>query len=389
MPLKPKVGFVYHVKDDYFTKAEDENLRINKGGGHSRPALFYMVDRKNPEIHWMIHSHQMQTFLEQTIYHNCCGMDVHKDSVVACIIKTRNPAVLETNQSSIEKEIRVFKTSLNDLTQLRDWLESEGCQHVTMESTGIYWCPVYEALEGACGGKMEILVTNARHMRNVPGKKTDIKDAEWIAMLLRAGLLRGSFIPPLEFRELRQLTRYRKNVVQDICTQKNRIEKALQQAGFKLSTFLSDIFGVSGRNILRILIHQGYLVPSDVDSATRRISTVKKEEIKMSLNGRLSAHQRKFLQLQLVLLDELQSHLDSIENAIAELSSKFAVEIELLDTIPGIAVTSATAIIAEIGTDMSKFPTAEHFCSWAGLSPGNNESAGKKKAQESPLATPI
>ena len=331
----------------------------------------------------------MQTIFEQTIYHNCCGMDVHKDSVVACIIKTRNPAVLETNQSSIEKEIRVFKTFLNDLTQLREWLESEGCQHVAMESTGIYWCPVYETLEGACGGKMEVLVTNARHMRNVPGKKTDIKDAEWIAMLLRAGLLRGSFIPPFEFRELRQLTRYRKNVVQDICTQKNRIEKALQQAGFKLSTFLSDVFGVSGRNILRILIHQGYLVPSDVDSATRRISSIKREEIKLSLNGRLSEHQRQFLQLQLVLLDGLQSHLDSIENAIAKLSSKFDTEIELLDTIPGIAVTSATAIIAEIGTDMSKFPTAEHFCSWAGLSPGNNKSAGKKKVQESPLAIPI
>ena len=203
-----------------------------------------------------------------------------------------------------------------------------------MESTGIYWCPIYEALEGACDGKIEILVTNARHMRNVPGKKTDIKDAEWIAMLLRAGLLRGSFIPPAEFRELRQLTRYRKNVVQDICTQKNRIEKALQQAGFKLSTFLSDVFGVSGRNLLAVLVRQGCLTSLDVEKETRRISPAKKEEIKLSINGRMSIHQGQFLRLQLALLDELQSHLDVIENSISELSSKFKDEIELLDTIP-------------------------------------------------------
>lgn len=331
----------------------------------------------------------MQTVLDQIIYDICCGVDVHRDSVVACIIKTRNPSMPECNQSGIEKEIRVFKTFLDDLKQLRNWLETENCHHVAMESTGVYWFPVYDALEGACDGKMEILVTNARHMRNVPGKKTDVKDAEWISMLLRAGLLRGSFIPPLDVRELRQLTRYRKNVVEDINTQKNRIEKFLQQAGFKLSTFLSDVFGVSGRNLLRVLVRKGSLTPDDVDNETKRISSVKKEEIKRSVNGRLSEHQRNFLQLQLSLLDELQTHLTVVEQSICALSSKFENEISRLDTIPGIAMTSATAIIAEIGTDMSKFPTAEHFCSWAGLVPGNNESAGKKKVPESPLAIPI
>jgi transposase len=316
-------------------------------------------------------------------------MDIHKDSVVACIIKTRNPSALELNPACFEKEIRVFKTFLNDLIELRNWLESKNCHHVAMESTGVYWFPVYDALEGACDGKMEILVTNARHMRNVPGKKTDIKDAEWIAMLLRAGLLRGSFIPPLDVRELRQLTRYRKNIVEDISTQKNRIEKSLQQAGFKLSTFLSDVFGVSGRNLLRVLVNKGKLTHFDVENETKRISPGKKDEIKMSLNGQLSKHQRHFLQVQLTLLDELQTHLGVVEQSITALSAKFQDAIERLDTIPGIAVTSATAIIAEIGTDMSKFPTSEHFCSWAGLVPGNNESAGKKKVHESLLATPI
>jgi len=226
-------------------------------------------------------------------------------------------------------------------------------------------------------------------MRNVPGKKTDIKDAEWIALLLRAGLLDGSFIPPQDIRELRQLTRYRKNVVGDVNTQKNRIEKSLQQAGFKLSTFLSDVFGVSGRNLMNVLVKNGKLTPSDVEAETKRISQIKKDEIKLSINGRLSRHQRDFLKMQLSLLDELNAHLDTIEKSIAETSAKFNDSIERLDTIPGIATTSATAIIAEIGTDMSKWKTAEHFCSWAGLAPGNNKSAGKKKVHESLLETLI
>jgi transposase len=294
-----------------------------------------------------------------------------------------------TNQEDLIKDIRVFKTFLDDLTQMRIWLEAEGCCHVAMESTGVYWCPVYDALENACGGKMELFVTNARHMRNVPGKKTDIKDAEWIATLLRAGLLRGSFVPPLDVRELRQLTRYRKNVVEDISTQKNRIEKTLQQAGFKLSSFLSDIFGVSGRNLLRVLIQKGKLTPNDVENETKCISAEKKNEIKLSINGLLSERQRQFLQLQITMLDDLLGHLTAIEQSIADLSKPFTNEIARLDTIPGIAITSATAIIAEIGVNMNKFPTAEHFCSWAGVVPGDNESAGKKKVPESLLETPI
>jgi transposase len=257
-----------------------------------------------------------------------------------------------------------------------------------MESTGVYWQPVYDALENACDGKMELILTNPRHMKNVPGKKTDIKDAEWIATLLRAGLLAGSFIPPADIRELRQLTRYRKNIVEDIGMQKNRIEKTLQQAGFKLSTFLTDVFGVSGRNLIRTIIKKGRLSPTDVENETRRISPEKKAELKRAITGQLTAHQRRFLQLQVSLLDELLAHLSETEQSIAELSVQYQDEIDRLDTIPGIAETSATAVIAEIGVDMSKFPTAEHFCSWAGLVPGNNMSAGKKKVQESLLEIP-
>ena len=318
----------------------------------------------------------------QTILHNCCGLDVHKESVVACIIKTSNLSS-DSNDEEVEKEIRVFETFPDALKELKSWLELEDCHHVAMESTGVYWCPVYEVLESSFGGDIELLVVNSRHMRNVRGKKTDIKDAEWIARLLRAGLLAGSFIPPLEVRELRQLARYRKNIVEDITAQKNRIEKTLQTANIKLSTFLTDIFGVSGRNLINVLVEKGYLSHEDVETETKRISQEKKDAIKRVVNIQLSTHVRNFIKMQLNLLDELFVHLESVEESIDELSAQFQEEIERLDTIPGIATTAATAIIAEIGIDMSKFPTAEHFCSWAGLSPGSNESAGKKKVHAS------
>ena len=315
----------------------------------------------------------------QTILHNCCGLDVHKDSIYACILKTVNHSDDNRKKEETEKEIRVFETFPDDLKELREWLESKDCRHVAMESTGIYWYPIYDVLETAFEGNMEILVVNARHMRNVPGKKTDVKDCEWIAQLLRAGLLNGSFIPPMQVRELRQQTRYRKNIVQDICTQKNRIEKTLQIGGIKLSTFLTDIFGVSGRNLMNVLIKKGCLTPEDVETETRCISKEKKAEIKRAVNGRLTMVQRNFLKSQLSHLDEIYAHLTEVEESIAELSEPLHDDIERLDTIPGIADTAAKAIIAEVGTDMSKFPTAEHFCSWAGLAPGSNMSAGKKK----------
>ena len=324
----------------------------------------------------------------QALLELCCGLDVHKDSVVACIIKSSS-FNSSKNKDNVDVEIKTFSTMLSDLEKLKDWITENNCHHVAMESTGVYWYPVYETLETAFDGDITLLVTNARHMRNVPGKKTDINDAQWIASLLRAGLLSGSFIPDNDVRELRQLTRYRRNIVQDVSQQKNRIEKTLQQAGFKLSTFLSDIFGVSGRNLINVLIKKGRLSQIDIDNETKKVSSAKKEEMKFALNGRLTRHQRDFLKLEIDHLDSLLIHQEQVEKSIALKSESFNEAIERLDTIPGIAVSSATSIIAEIGTDMSKFKTAEHFCSWAGLSPGNNESAGKKKVRVSHLETRI
>jgi transposase len=325
----------------------------------------------------------------QTILHNCCGLDVHKDSIVACILKTSNITNDVGSNGVVEKEIRTFETFPKSLNELKNWLESEDCHHVAMESTGVYWIPVYEVLESAFDESIEILLVNARHMRNVPGKKTDIKDAEWIADLLRCGLLRGSFIPPKEVRELRQLVRYRKSIVEDIGTQKNRIEKSLQIAGFKLSSFLTDIFGVSGRNLMNVLIKKGMLSPNDIEIETRSISKEKKADLKRAITGQLSIQKRNFIKLQLDRLDAELAHLEITEQSISELTDGFQDAIERLDTIPGIGNIAATAIIAEIGVDMEKFPTSEHFCSWAGLAPGNHESAGKKKAHISHTETPI
>ena len=320
----------------------------------------------------------------QTIYFKCCGLDVHKNFITACLLTTTIQSEIKHNQEKVETEIREFSTFPDSLTELRNWLESVDCHYVAMESTGVYWFPVYETLEQAFDGDINLLVVNARHMRNVPGRKTDVKDAEWIASLLRFGLVNGSFVPPLSVRELRQLTRYRKSIVEDISTQKNRIEKTLQMSGFKLSTFLTDIFGVSGRNLINALIAKGQLSSSDIEIGAKHISIDKQNEIKRVITGKLSLHQRSFLKMQIKQLDSLLAHLETIEQSIdqniAETTELFEAAIESIKTIPGISVTSATAIIAEIGTDMSKFPSAAHLCSWAGVSPSNNMSAGKKKA---------
>ena len=326
----------------------------------------------------------------EAILNNCCGLDIHKSTIVGCILKTK-PILdrTKTVDNDYYQEIREFNAYPEGIEQLKQWIISNNCHHVAMESVGIYWIPVYEALETAFDGNIELIVTNARHMKNVPGKKTDIKDAKWIASLYRAGLLKASFIPTHEFRELRQLTRYRKNITRDIATQKNRIEKTLQQAGFKLSNILSDIFGTSGRNLINVLINKGRLTTKDIDVSVVRIAKEKISEIKIAITGTLSKHQRDFLKIQMNLLDQLIAHLSITEEKISCITEKFITQLTQLETIPGISTTSAISILAEIGIDMSKFPTADHFCSWAGLSPGCNESAGKKKVLAFNKVTPI
>lgn len=307
----------------------------------------------------------------EAILECCCGLDVHRDNVVACLLKGPNEQKPETT-------IKTFSALPDGLIKLRTWLEEENCRHVAMESTGVYWHPVYNVLEDAFNGTMIILVVNARHMKNVPGKKTDMKDAEWIAQLLRSGLLHGSFIPAKPIRELRDLTRYRKTMVEEVSSQKNRVEKFLQSCGFKLSTFLSDVFGVSGRAILEHLCKHGSITMFILEKLVKGRLRKKKEDIALATRGSMTLHQRDFLTMLLKHLYQLEVNIQEIDQKIEHKSLEFKSQLEQLDGIPGIDIVAATAVLAEIGIDMSRFKTSDHICSWAGLSPGNNESAGKK-----------
>ena len=310
-----------------------------------------------------------------------CGLDVHKNKIVACILS----GSLDTKPVS---EIREFSTLIPDLIALRDWVVAYGCHDVAMESTGIYWIPVYETLEVAYGGNINLLVVNPRHMKNVPGKKTDIRDAEWISSLLRAGLLNASFIPEKSIREFRDINRYRKGIIQDINRQKNRIEKFLQASGFRLSSFLSNIFGASGTNIIHHLIEHGSIDREGMDKCLKTQTRHRIDEILMSVNGTLSAHQRSFLKMLMGHYETLDNHLSEIETALQKEMEPFMPQVRQLSSIYGISTIASCAIIAEIGIDMSHFKTAEHICSWAGLSPGNNESAGKRKSSRTTKGNP-
>ena len=301
------------------------------------------------------------------------GLDIHRDIIVACLVT----GALGTDP---EVDIRSFSTLIPEMQKLRDWVLESDCHYVAMESTGIYWQPIYEMLEPCFDGGINILVVNARHMKNVPGRKTDMRDAQWIATLLRAGLLKGSFIPDKAFRELRHLTRYRKSIVHDITSQKNRIDKFLQSSGFRFTAFLSDAFGASGRNIIRHLIQNGSIDRAALDKCLKTQTRNRIDQILVALNGDLSIHQRRFLAMAFSHLEQLEVHRKAVEDEIANEILKHSEALSLLCSIPGIDVTAAAAIIAEIGTDMSAFQDSQHICSWAGLSPGNNESAGKRKS---------
>lgn len=301
------------------------------------------------------------------------GLDVHRDVIVACLLKG------EPNQKP-EVEIRNFSTLRPDMENLKKWILEQECKNVAMESTGIYWQPIYEILEDCFDGEINVLVVNARHMKNVPGKKTDMRDSQWIATLLRAGLLRGSFIPEKSFRELRHLTRYRKSIIRDITSQKNRIDKLLQSSGFRLAAFMSDVFGRSGRNIIRHLFTHGSITKEELDKCLKTKTRSKIDQILVAVNGSLSKHQQNFLKLMFEHLEQIESHKKVIETSIDNEIVNHSQALSLLCSIPGIDITAASAIIAEIGTNMKFFPSSEHICSWAWLSPGNNESAGKRKS---------
>lgn len=305
----------------------------------------------------------------------CCGLDVHKDMVVACLLKGELG-------NEPEAEIVEYSTLLSGLDNLKTWLVENNCRDVAMESTGVYWFQIYNVLESMFSeeGGVHITVTNPRHMKNVPGKKTDTNDARWIAGLLRAGLLTPSYIPPRDIRELRDWTRYRKTLVRAMTGHKNRIEKYLQQCGFKLSTFLSDIFGLTGMTIIKRLCTAGFIAPAEIDAMVFSTARKKIPELLQALNGRMTAHEMDFLSMLVRIYERSLTEITEVEASLMQCAQKYEATVSLIETVPGIQRLTAVSIISELGTDLSMFPSAGHLCSWVGMCPGNNESAGKKKS---------
>ncbi|WJQ15099.1 IS110 family transposase [Geobacillus stearothermophilus] len=298
----------------------------------------------------------------RVLYERCCGLDVHKKSITACVLTPEG------------KEIRTFGTLTDDLEELVDWLKEKKVTHVAMESTGVYWKPVYNLLEGE---SIEVLVVNAQHIKVVPGRKTDVKDAEWIADLLRHGLLRGSYIPDRAQRELRELVRYRRSLIEERARELNRIQKVLEGANIKLASVVSDISGVSAQQILRALI-EGTDDPAVLAQLAKGRLKQKIGELRRALKGIMGPHQRMMLSEQCRHIEYLDEASARLSREIEERTRPFHEALELMETIPGVGRQSAEHIIAEIGTDMSRFPTAAHAASWAGMAPGNHESAGKR-----------
>jgi transposase len=304
-------------------------------------------------------------FSMDIVIERACGMDVHKDNITACIMTPEG------------KEIQTFSTKTVFLIQLVDWIKQHSCTHVAMESTSVYWKPIVNLLEAE---DIEFLVVNAQHMKAVPGRKTDVKDAEWIAKLLRHGLLKASYIPDRNQRELRELVRYRRSIIEERARQHNRIQKVLEGANIKLGSVVSDIMGVSARDMLNA-IAEGEEDPEKLANFARRTMKKKKDELTLALKGYINSHQRLMLKTILKHIDFLTEQIEMLDQEVAERVSSHQEDVERLDSIPGIATRMAEQILSEIGTDIKKqFPSAAHMCSWAGLVPGHNESAGKRKS---------
>jgi transposase len=299
------------------------------------------------------------------IVERCCGLDVHQASVVACLL-TKSP------NGRRQREIRKFGTTTSELTKLREWLVAEACTHVGMESTGVYWMPVYAVLEGA----FVLIVGNAAHMKNVPGRKTDVKDAEWIAELVRHGLIRRSFVPPKWQRDLRDLVRYRRKLIETQAAERNRLLKVLEIGNIKLSSVASNVFGASGRAMVEALI-EGKATPREMAKLARGTMKRKSEALELALEGRIEAHHRELMRIQLERVERTEDDVASVDKLIKVIVAPHQDAIDRLVQIPGLDWGGVIAIIAELGLDMSVFPTAGHAAAWAGVCPGNAESAGK------------
>lgn len=299
------------------------------------------------------------------LHERCCGIDIGQAEVVACVLI--GPA-----GHRVRKEIRKFRTFVVALEELRDWLLEQGCTHVVMESTGVYWMPVYTVLEG----HFELVVGNARHIKNVPGRKTDVKDAEWLAQLLRHGLIAPSFVPPKDIRELRDLTRFRRKLVEAQTSERNRTLKLLEKANIKLASVASNVFGTSGMLMLRALA-EGKSSAAEMAQLAQGRLRVKQQLLVLALSGRVEAHHRMLLATQLRRLEAHAEDLRSLDERIEVKIAPYKRYRDRLIQIPGIDRVVANALIAELGVDMTVFKSARHCAAWAGLAPGNNESAGK------------
>jgi len=312
----------------------------------------------------------------QVVYERCCGIDVHKQTVVAC-------AIVPGADGQSVKDTRTFATMTEDLEGLAGWLQGLGVTHVAMESTGVYWKPVYNLLDG----RFAILVVNAEHIKTLAGRKTDVQDAEWIADLLRHGMLKGSFIPSQVLRELRDLTRYRTKLGDEHKSEVNRVQKVLEDANIKLASVASDVMGVSGRAMLDQIVG-GQSDPAILAELAKGRLRDKQELLLKALSGRVRAHHRFMLAQHLSHVDFLDEAIAQLDQQIEEQMRPFAAALAAWDSLPGINQRIAEIVVAEIGADLVPFEDAEHLASWAGMCPGNNESAGKRKSGKTRKGSP-
>lgn len=304
----------------------------------------------------------------EPIYECVCGLDVHSDSVQACVRRLHG-----TRQ--VQQEVRSFGTMTRDLLALSDWLAGQEVTHVAMESTGVYWKPVYNILEG----HFQLLLVNARHVKHVPGRKTDVKDCQWLAQLLQCGLLRGSFVPERPQRELRDLTRHRAQLVAERAAVANRIHKVLEDANIKLGQVATDILGASGRDMLRALI-EGEQTSKQMANLARYRLRAKIPELELALQGHVTEHHRFMLAELMDQLEDLERRIERFSERIQASLGPFEAAVKAVAQLPGFDDRTAQNVVAEIGSDMSQFPSADHLASWAGMCPGSNQSGGKRKS---------
>jgi transposase len=303
----------------------------------------------------------------EVLHGRCAGLDVHKDSVVAC--------ARIVSESGLSQQVQTFSTTTTGLMALSDWLAEQGCTHVVMEATGVYWKPVWHILEES----FELVLANAMHVRNVPGRKTDVNDATWLADLLAHGLVRGSFVPPTSIQEVRTLTRTRKQLVREKSQHVQRLQKTLEDANIKLDSVVSDVMGMTGRTILNAL-SEGEADPKTLAGMARGNLRAKRHLLEEALRGRVTRHHRFLLKLHLDQVAAIEQAISTVEVELGSLLEPFRGKVERLITMPGVSGVVAQVTISEIGLDMGRFPTVGHLISWAGFCPRNDESAGKRRS---------